>query len=114
MPELTGPVSFGELVERGTEMGWRQGWADERRAGQGQEPLELGGPDPVLLAWVGPEGGFAEEERETLAERCDFVLDLGPQRLRAETAAIATACRLLLPPAAEKASGRVDSPDNRV
>ncbi len=114
LPELTGPRSFAELLEWASGEGWRQGWADERRAGMGQEALELVGEKPVLLAWVGPEGGFAEEERGALTGSCDFVLDLGPQRLRAETAAIATACRLLLPPAAEKTAGCVDSPDNRV
>lgn len=100
LPELDGPASFPELLARAVQEGWRQCWADEQGAGQGQEPLNLDARP--ILAWVGPEGGFADEEREALAGCCEFALDLGPQRLRAETAALATACRLLLPPALEK------------
>jgi 16S rRNA (uracil1498-N3)-methyltransferase len=39
---------------------------------------------------IGPEGGFAREEFETLSN-CDFVrsVSLGPNTLRAETAALA-------------------------
>jgi len=96
LPNLDGPVNFATLLARGRAEGWRQCWADERRAGLGQSPFALE-PGRALLAWVGPEGGFAAEERAALAAAAEFVLDLGPQRLRAETAALAVACRLLLP-----------------
>ena len=98
MPALDGPVDFAVLLARAEAAGWRQCWADERRAGLGQAPFALE-PARPLLAWVGPEGGFAAEERAALAAAAPLVLDLGPQRLRAETAALAVACRLLLPPA---------------
>ena len=75
-----------------------------------QPPTLFSNPAPLragedLLAWVGPEGGFAAEEREALEAACEIVLDLGPQRLRAETAALAVACRLLLPTMATKPRG---------
>jgi 16S rRNA (uracil1498-N3)-methyltransferase len=45
---------------------------------------------PALAVLVGPEGGFATEEREMLLARRNIVrLALGPRILRADTAAIA-------------------------
>ena len=39
---------------------------------------------------IGPEGGFAEEEREALLRRPNVVrIALGPRILRADTAAVA-------------------------
>ncbi len=98
LPALDGPVPFDDLRSRAESEGWTQGWGDETRGGQGQGSLStaLGAESP--LVWIGPEGGFSAEEREALEAACVFRLDLGPQRLRAETAAVAAACRLLLPP----------------
>jgi 16S rRNA (uracil1498-N3)-methyltransferase len=50
-----------------------------------------GGPEPIPLAvLVGPEGGFAQEERAALLELPNAVrLALGPRILRADTAAVA-------------------------
>jgi 16S rRNA (uracil1498-N3)-methyltransferase len=43
-----------------------------------------------LAVLIGPEGGFSEDERETLVKRPDVVrLALGPRILRADTAAVA-------------------------
>ena len=49
------------------------------------------GPGPIPLAvLIGPEGGFAAEERAALLERPNVVrLALGPRILRADTAAVA-------------------------
>ena len=39
---------------------------------------------------IGPEGGFAEDEREALRQRPNVVrISLGPRILRADTAAVA-------------------------
>jgi 16S rRNA (uracil1498-N3)-methyltransferase len=47
------------------------------------------GPQPLALL-VGPEGGFAEEERAALLKLTNVVqLSLGPRILRADTAAVA-------------------------
>lgn len=102
LPVLSGPRPFAGLLAEAAERGWQQGWADERRAGQGDSAPLAAGARP-LLAWIGPEGGFASEERSALAAAATLALDLGPWRLRAETAALALACRVLLPgaPAAD-------------
>jgi len=48
-----------------------------------------GGAQPLALL-IGPEGGFAEEERKALLERPNVVrIALGPRILRADTAAVA-------------------------
>lgn len=71
--------------------GWddrRLYWADEALAGQGADwPGTPGKPAAIL---IGPEGGFAPEERERL-RGLPFVtpVSLGPRILRAETAALA-------------------------
>jgi 16S rRNA (uracil1498-N3)-methyltransferase len=47
------------------------------------------GPQPLALL-IGPEGGFAEEERASLLEQTNILrLSLGPRILRADTAAVA-------------------------
>ncbi len=49
----------------------------------------IDGPRPIALL-VGPEGGFADEERAALSEQPNIVrLSLGPRILRADTAAVA-------------------------
>jgi 16S rRNA (uracil1498-N3)-methyltransferase len=48
------------------------------------------GAVPPLALLVGPEGGFADEERTALLRRSNVVrLALGPRILRADTAAVA-------------------------
>lgn len=71
--------------------GWdgrRLYWADEALAGQGAD--WPGGPGEPAAILIGPEGGFAPEERERL-RGLPFVtpVSLGPRILRAETAALA-------------------------
>jgi 16S rRNA (uracil1498-N3)-methyltransferase len=47
-------------------------------------------PGVPLAVLVGPEGGFAEEERATLVQQPNVVrIALGPRILRADTAAVA-------------------------
>jgi 16S rRNA (uracil1498-N3)-methyltransferase len=56
-----------------------------------QALLPAGATRPMALAvLIGPEGGFAEEEREALRQRPNVVrIALGPRILRADTAAVA-------------------------
>jgi 16S rRNA (uracil1498-N3)-methyltransferase len=69
--------------------------ADARLAPSAMLPLimpEAGGlkKPPALALLVGPEGGFAEEERAALLKLPNVVrLSLGPRILRADTAAVA-------------------------
>jgi len=47
-------------------------------------------PRAPLAVLIGPEGGFAEEERAALLKLVNVVrLSLGPRILRADTAAVA-------------------------
>lgn len=45
--------------------------------------------------FIGPEGGFAEEEIAWAEERGIVPVSLGPRILRAETAGLATAAAIL-------------------
>jgi 16S rRNA (uracil1498-N3)-methyltransferase len=67
--------------------------ADVRGAPSAMLPLTMSsagsGPQPLALL-VGPEGGFADEERAALLKLTNIVrLSLGPRILRADTAAVA-------------------------
>ncbi len=60
-----------------------------------REPLISSGDVSELVACIGPEGGFTEDEI-TLAKASGFrAVSLGPLRLRTETAALALAARML-------------------
>lgn len=53
-------------------------------------PAEAARVGPSLAVLIGPEGGFADRERDALVERPNTVrLALGPRILRADTAAVA-------------------------
>ncbi|MBN2171422.1 MAG: 16S rRNA (uracil(1498)-N(3))-methyltransferase [Candidatus Krumholzibacteriota bacterium] len=102
LPELAGPAPLPDQLAASGERGRRLWWADEERAGEpaaGWSELEaaLREPGGIHQAWIGPEGGFAAEEREILAGAGATPLSLGPHRLRSETAALALAARILLP-----------------
>lgn len=61
-------------------------WA--RQQGDAGRPLELGVAQDRWIA-VGPEGGFADSERETLEDAGFGSMSLGPNILRVDTAACA-------------------------
>jgi 16S rRNA (uracil1498-N3)-methyltransferase len=91
LPEIATPTTFDRLIDD---------WPAERllvfcdEDAKGADPIRsldgagrAGGPVSVL---VGPEGGFAEQERAALARLPNVVrLSLGPRILRADTAAVA-------------------------
>jgi len=55
-----------------------------------QAAASKGGANPPLAVLIGPEGGFADDERQALLDLPNIVrLALGPRILRADTAAIA-------------------------
>jgi len=95
LPEIVAPVTLDAFIRK---------WVPERllvfcdedaevkdpvaALSNGRDPVIVG-PTPVTLL-VGPEGGFAEEERASLLELANIVrLALGPRILRADTAAVA-------------------------
>ncbi len=85
VPPLTGPVELTTWLDT-LPPGTRVVMADE--AG-GQPPLASLRRAPGAILLVGPEGGFAPEERRQLGERPDVLrVGLGSHILRSETAAI--------------------------
>jgi 16S rRNA (uracil1498-N3)-methyltransferase len=95
IPEIAAPITLDAFARK---------WVPERllvfcdedaevkdpvaALGTGRDPAGIG-PTAVTLL-VGPEGGFAEEERAALLELANIVrLALGPRILRADTAAVA-------------------------
>ena len=88
VPVIDDPMKLDKILD---------GWDPERRlifcdeAGGARTMIEaLAGTAPPAAVLIGPEGGFAPEERERLRS-LPFVIpvSLGPRILRADTAAIA-------------------------
>jgi 16S rRNA (uracil1498-N3)-methyltransferase len=85
LPDVGEPVPLKQLLDR------RDGartlyFADESG---GEAPAEAFKPGPALIL-VGPEGGFADDERAAIRAASNSVpVSLGPRVLRAETAALA-------------------------
>ncbi len=86
VPEVIAPEKLERLLD-GWDASRRLMFCDE--GGEARPILELDGPGPWAVL-IGPEGGFAPDERERL-RTLPFVtpVGLGPRVLRADTAAIA-------------------------
>ena len=89
LPDVRDPVSFGAALEMMGEfdhvlVGWE---------GESARPLHRAidscREGPIAL-WIGPAGGFTESEVALLRERGGVTFTLGRQRLKSETAAIAS------------------------
>jgi 16S rRNA (uracil1498-N3)-methyltransferase len=88
IPQTREPVKLEKLIE---------GWDSERRLIFCDEGHDTHNPLPVLQSLprgplgvlIGPEGGFSDQERQTL-RKLPFVtaIPLGPRILRADTAAV--------------------------
>ncbi len=76
LPELVGPVEFADAVAGGAVVA---------------EPGGTASLDEVTTMLIGPEGGFAQSE----LARVGNTVDLGPAILRAETAAMVGAARMV-------------------
>jgi 16S rRNA (uracil1498-N3)-methyltransferase len=90
LPEVAAPVAFDGMVEN-IEAGRLLVFCDERA--EVQDPVAalaaVRGGRPLAVL-IGPEGGFAEEERAALLKRPNVArIALGPRILRADTAAVA-------------------------
>jgi 16S rRNA (uracil1498-N3)-methyltransferase len=88
VPMIDEPVKLGELLDS-WEAGRRLMFCDETGGAPAMTALaDAGGGSWAVL--IGPEGGFAPEERERLrALPFTTAVALGPRVLRADTAAIA-------------------------
>jgi len=81
-PEVAEPVKFDAIL---------RDWPAERQIMFCDEAAEAGVLPDLRGPWaifIGPEGGFSEEERGRLAE-IGHTVSLGPRILRADTAAVA-------------------------
>src|SRR3954470_24428813 len=95
IPDVAAPITLDAFVQGGVPERLLV-FCDE--AADVKDPIAAlrGARDPVGIApprvtlLIGPEGGFAEEERAALLELANVVrLALGPRILRADTAAVA-------------------------
>ncbi len=88
VPEIVAPQTLETLLD-GWDRGRRLMFCDERGGAPAFEALHAS----LLAPWaivIGPEGGFAPEERKRLrALPFTVAVSLGPRVLRADTAAIA-------------------------
>jgi 16S rRNA (uracil1498-N3)-methyltransferase len=85
LPAIEEPVALKHLLGH-RDSARTLYFADERG---GEAAIEAFKPGPALIL-VGPEGGFTDEERESVRSAQNTVaISLGPRILRAETAALA-------------------------
>lgn len=105
LPELRSPVQFRDAIKEGqgnglTLLAWEGlsgATAAESLRGSLREAVEKKtGKEPMeVRLFIGPEGGFSEEEVELAESVGAIVFGLGPKTLRAETAAITAASIVL-------------------
>lgn len=94
LPEVEPPVEFSRITN-GFDPQRLLVFCDEDAEGDPVAALtaareRLGGAPPRLAVLIGPEGGFADDERAVLLRLPNVVrLALGPRILRADTAAVA-------------------------
>lgn len=92
VPEVRPPEKLDAVLANwaASDPGRRLVFCDEAAAAKNPLDALAGlGPGPVAVL-IGPEGGFAEEERAALLKRPDTTaISLGPRILRADTAAVA-------------------------
>jgi 16S rRNA (uracil1498-N3)-methyltransferase len=94
VPEVTGPVDFESSIRtvmRGAEGGALPGLMFSERDGQPllQAARNFPAKPSSLIALIGSEGGWADEEIDFARESGWSIITLGGRTLRAETAAIA-------------------------
>jgi 16S rRNA (uracil1498-N3)-methyltransferase len=98
VPSVDEPSAFGAVVapdEKEESAGVRLLFAERGGRGLAQTVEDLGGALPSsVVAMVGPEGGWEDEELETAKSAGWSIVTLGGRTLRAETAAIAVAVLL--------------------
>jgi 16S rRNA (uracil1498-N3)-methyltransferase len=89
LPEINPPLAFARfLAERDPER--RLVFCDENAEVASPVAALAGLPRSPLAVLIGPEGGFAEDERTSLLKLPNVVrLSLGPRILRGDTAAVA-------------------------
>lgn len=88
IPEIAGPVSFPVLVETPTPSAQGKIMFSEREGDSFSNLRGSSGNIPTIIALVGSEGGWTDEEISLARENDWSLVTLGGRTLRAETAAI--------------------------
>lgn len=93
LPEFFPPVSFSDLLGQSPEA--LKIIPYEQESSRTLEEVEPPGPlQTPVLALVGPEGGFHQDEINQAEERGFIPISLGPRILRSETATLSLICLL--------------------
>jgi len=89
LPEIAPPVTFAAFIAARDPVRWLVFCDEDAEAASPVAALQRIGRPPLAVL-VGPEGGFADDEREALLAQPNVVrLSLGPRILRGDTAAVA-------------------------
>lgn len=95
IPRILPPISFNEALERLNEMDLALIPYEKERANGLREVLAEHKTSKNIGIFIGPEGGFEEEEINSCLERRISPVSLGPRILRTETAGFVTAAIIL-------------------
>jgi 16S rRNA (uracil1498-N3)-methyltransferase len=102
-PTISSPLRFPEALEQGLQSGLNLfAWENLSNSGNNAHKIStflhkaiLEKERPIRLnLWIGPEGGFSDEEAKKLQDRGAIPFSLGDNILKAEAAAFA-ACLLI-------------------
>lgn len=89
IPSVATPIMFAESIRRAGEFD-AAALTDVGSSGRPLTDLLRALPESSsVLAWVGPEGGWTDAERDLAIEAGAVTIKLGPTVLRTETAAVA-------------------------
>jgi len=89
LPAIAPPVALARLLAERDAGRWLVFCDEDAEVANPVAALRAVPPSPVAVL-IGPEGGFAEDERAALLRQPNVVrLSLGPRILRADTAAVA-------------------------
>jgi len=90
LPEIGEPVALSRLIAERDPARWLVFCDEAAEVANPAAALGAVAPRSPLAVLIGPEGGFAEDERALLLKQPNLVrLALGPRILRADTAAVA-------------------------
>lgn len=95
LPHLSPPLMFAHACERAMQSGLTLiPWEGEHTRSL-REVLQAIPKSKEINVFIGPEGGFTEEEIDAAQNRGLIAVSLGPRILRAETAGLAAASAIL-------------------
>src|SRR5580698_10393805 len=90
VPEADEPLSFAQMLGKRDAARWMIFCDEDATVANPVAALSAVPPQSPLAVLIGPEGGFADDERSALLKLPNIVrLCLGPRILRADTAAVA-------------------------